>query len=244
MVLFGLKKVVKLFDDGNVSVSGLRGRGKDLLTSNVVARRGLPYVSNCDYGFNYVPFDIERYDIKNTYTNFIYNRFKYYKFPYEDKTDIYLSDCGIYFPSQYFKDLDNKFGFFSVFMALSRHLGNCNVHTNSQALNRVWDKIREQSDTYIVCRSCKVFFGKLVIQNIRVYEKYDSAVANVPPLRFNSGLLTSQVNKTNIELAKRNYFISYGDIKCYTLIYFNKSMYNTRFFKDKFLNGEKNNEKK
>lgn len=46
------KKLIRLFEDGNVCVCGLRGRGKDLLMSNVAVRRGLDYISNIDYGGN------------------------------------------------------------------------------------------------------------------------------------------------------------------------------------------------
>ena len=35
------KKIIKLFEDQNVCVCGLRGTGKDLLMSNVVIRRKL-----------------------------------------------------------------------------------------------------------------------------------------------------------------------------------------------------------
>jgi hypothetical protein len=43
------KKIIRMFEDGNVCVTGLRGRGKDMLMSNVVVRRKKPYVSNVDY---------------------------------------------------------------------------------------------------------------------------------------------------------------------------------------------------
>lgn len=38
-----LRKIIKLFDKGNVMVCGLRGDGKDMLMSNVVQRRKKPY---------------------------------------------------------------------------------------------------------------------------------------------------------------------------------------------------------
>ena len=47
MRLKKLKK--KYFDVGNVAVVGLRGRGKDVLFGNVIARSKHSYVSNLDY---------------------------------------------------------------------------------------------------------------------------------------------------------------------------------------------------
>lgn len=37
-----MRKIVKMFENGSVSVFGLRGKGKDLLTANVVCRRKSP----------------------------------------------------------------------------------------------------------------------------------------------------------------------------------------------------------
>lgn len=174
-----MRKIIKLFQSGNVCVCGLRGRGKDMLMSNVAVRRGLPYVCNSDYGGNHLPFKPLDYDCGgNTYQCFLTDKLHKYIYPHPDGTDIYISDAGIYFPSQYCGELNKFYGYFSSFMALSRHLGECNVHFNAQNLNRVWDKIREQSDIYIMCNWCKVFFGKLVIQRVTLYENYDLA-ANV-----------------------------------------------------------------
>lgn len=92
------KKVIKLFEKGNVCVCGLRGRGKDLLMSNVVVRRRLPYVCNIDYGGERYPFSYLDLDCgSNTYQNFIRGSVNYYRYPFPDGTDVYLSDAGIYF---------------------------------------------------------------------------------------------------------------------------------------------------
>lgn len=239
------KKIVKLFENGNVSVSGLRGRGKDMLMSNVIARRkNLEYVSNIDYGYKYNEFRYKDFDVPNTFKNFITNELYEYRFPFSDKTDLYLSDCGIYFPSQYQKELCKMFEGLTTFQALSRQLGLCNVHTNSQYLGRVWDKIREQSDTYIVCQSCKVFFGKIVIQKIRIYEKYESALNNVAPFRMRVPLFSISTVRSNVELAKTQYTNTHGIIKSHYLVYINKGKYDTRVFKSKLLKGVEKNEKK
>lgn len=231
MKVLQMKKIIKLFRSGNVCVCGLRGRGKDMLIANVAVRRGLPYVSNVDYGGDYLPFYPMAYACGgNTYENFLNNDLKEYKYPHADGTDIYISDAGIYFPAQYCNELNRKYGFFSTFMALSRHLGECNVHFNAQNLNRVWDKIREQSDIYIMCNWCRVLFGKWVIEKVTIYEKYEAAVDRVPPYKLPRLRLNAD-RKCNIAMEKQRYRVQHGEIKVRTLIYKNKSSYDTRIFK-------------
>lgn len=226
-----MKKIIRLFQAGNVCVCGLRGRGKDMLFANVAVRRELPYVANIDYGGQCIEFDPLNYTCGgNTYDDFITGTIKPYTYPHEDGTDIYVSDAGIYFPAQYCKELNKKYGFLSTFMALSRQLGECNFHFNVQNLNRVWDKIREQSDIYIMCNWCKVLFGRLVIQKVTVYEKYESAVDRVPPYRPPKVRMNND-RKMNISMEKQRYRTAHGDIKVYPLVYLNKSTYDTRQFK-------------
>lgn len=220
-----------MFDSGNVCVCGLRGRGKDMLMANVAVRRKRPYVSNVDYGGHHFPLVMKEFDCgQNTYDNFITGKVKPYVYPYADGTDIYISDVGVYFPSQYCNELNKKYGYFSTFMALSRQLGQCNVHINVQNLNRAWDKIREQSDLYICCNWCVVLFKNWVIQKVTIYERYDSAVLRVPPYKSPNVSLNSD-RKLQVLMQKQNYKVTHGDIKSRILIYKNKSNYDTRIFK-------------
>lgn len=123
-------------------------------------------------------------------------------------------------------------------MALSRQLGACNVHFNVQNLNRAWDKIREQSDIYISCRRCIVLFGKLVLQHVWIYEKYQSCVDRVPPYRVPKPLISPE-RRFQWNLDKQRYDIQHGEIRSRLLIYFNKSTYDTRVFKEMLKNGKK-----
>lgn len=225
--------VVRMFKRGNVAVCGLRGRGKDLLMSNVVVRRHKPYVSNVDYGGKYIPFSYSDFDVKNTYKNFLSGDINKYEFPFPDGTDLYLSDSGVYFPAQYCNELNKLYPSFPVFCALSRHVGLSNVHYNVQALPRVWDKMREQVDQYINCRGCFVLFGKIVFQKIRIYEQYDACVSNVPPLRLSLHLKES----TTDQVLKASYLASHGEIKTRYLIYINRSKYDSRRFKTMLSSG-------
>lgn len=241
-----LKKILKMFDQGNVCVTGLRGRGKDLLTANVVLRRKrkrkqLPYISNVDYGGYFHPLELDKLDCgKNTYDNFINGTVKAYEFLYPDRTDIYISDAGIYFPAQYCNELNKKYPYLSTFMALSRHLGDSNVHFNVQNLNRCWDKIREQSDQYIMCMGCVYIpFINLVFQKVRIYDKYQSCVDRVPPFRINIPLVGSGKTRYEVRMRKQEFACAYGEIKSGILLYRNKSKYNTRIFKEILANGAK-----
>lgn len=240
------RNIVKMFDKGNVCVCGLRGDGKDMLMSNVAFRRKVPYISNVNYGGGsfsdggcFIPLDFEDLSCgHNTYRDFISGNPKYYKFPYPDGTDVYISDVGVYFPSQYCNELNRDYKFLPVYMALSRHLAAGNVHINVQNLNRAWDKIREQSDQYILCRWCHVFFGKVVLQKVRIYELYESCLRRVPPFRLSRPLLGG-IRVDSWRQEKERYEQNYGAVKEVLLLYLNHSDYDTRIFKTILEGGKK-----
>ncbi len=229
----GLKKVIRMFKSGNVCVTGLRGTGKDMLIANVIARRKSSYVSNFDYKVkdsSYHSLEMHLLDTGNSFLDFITNDIKPYKYPYPEKADIYISDCGVYFPSQNYVYLNNKFGGVYTFQCLSRQLAQVNVHLNTQNLNRVWDKLREQSDQYILCLKC-IVIGKLVFQKIRIYERADSCQNRIAPNRVRRPLLMKKELKMTYEMQHQKFLNDYGSIKNKLLIYFNKSNYDTRYFK-------------
>lgn len=234
------KAIIRMFEDGNVCVCGLRGRGKDMLMGNVIIRRKKPYMSNTNYGGLYYPLDMEALQVAgNTYLDFINGTVKYYEWGYPEGTDIYISDVGIIFPSQYCSELNKRFGQIPVFFALSRQIGNLNCHGNTQALGRIWDKMREQSDQYILCRNCWVLFGKIVIQRGTIYDNEESARARRKPLVLPSGKLFDKEYNLQRNVAKANFEASHGSIRNFWLIYLNKSTYNTRIFKEILKNGKK-----
>ena len=226
-----MRKIIKLFEKGNVSVCGLMGSGKDVLFGNVIARRRKPYISNTDYGGDRIVFDPNMLNFQNTWRNFMEGRIKHFVYPYADGIDFYVSDLALYAPSQYQADLCKDYPYFPFSMALVRQVCGGWFHFNVQNLNRAWDKIREQSDTYIRCIWCKFFFGCIVVQKVILYEKYESALNRVPPFRLRKPL----INPTRLqlwEIQKLNYEISYGSVEPRILIYFNRSKHNTRVFKE------------
>lgn len=234
------KTIIRYFEDGNVCVTGLRGRGKDMLIANVVTRRKRKYISNVNYAdeyhIEYVPKD---FDISgNTYRDFINGNVKRYEYPYEDGIDLYISDLGVYYPSQYCNELNREYSYIPIFSALSRQLGEANVHFNVQNLNRAWDKLREQSDTYITCKWCKVFFGKIVLQKVIVYDLYDSCLRRVKPFNVRLPLFASREMKMSYDMERDRYEQNNGMVKSGWLLYINKSNYDTRIFKRMLENGK------
>lgn len=227
-----MKDVIRDFETGNVLVAGMRGSGKDMLFGNVVARRKKPYISNTDYGGQYIPFVPSEFDCGgNTFRNFLSGKIRQYIYPYPDGYDVYIGDAGIYFPSQYDSQIDKEFGYLSTYIALSRHTGAHNIHCNAQAIERIYKKMREQSDIFYVCNWCKVIAGKIVIQQVTRYEKYQSAVDRVPPFRLRCPILNRNRIQT-WQIQKQNYLISHGVIRRRVLIYWNRAHYNTRIFKE------------
>lgn len=242
-----IRHIKKLYEKGDVTLVGEKGAGKDMLVGNVIARRKLDYVSNVDYpkkyGLQYVryPLDFDKLNVgENTYKDFISGNINAYKYPYPIGTDVYISDAGVYLPSQFCNELNRDYKHLATLMALSRHLG-FSVHTNCQNINRVYDKIREQSRTYITALKCRVipiFRHQIVIQKVRIYEKYDSCANNVPALKLPLWAYMGG-DAMMARLYKLNYKVQHGEIKERTLIYLNRCSYNTHIFREILANGTK-----
>lgn len=247
----GFNYIVKIFEQGNTMVIGERGTGKDMIFGNVIARRKLGYISNCEYPrkkgiqMDYYPLDFKAIDVGgNTYKDFINGTVKYYKYPYPKGVDIYITDGGVYLPSQYCNELNRDYKSIPIFAALSRQIGKCNLHTNSQAYGRIYDKLREQSRRYICCVKCKVlpiFKKELVIQKVRIYERHEACQNFVPPLRLPFWAYVGK-DKMMAKLYKLNYQIQHGNIEEITLIYWNQSDYNTDIFEEILAGGIKDHE--
>lgn len=228
------KKVVKMFKNESCSVFGARGSGKDMLMSNVVAYRNEKYVSNVPYTKDkslYIPYNAAYMRLGgNTFEHFLSGNLIPYKYPLPDKCDFYISDVGVHFPAQYNDKLDKYYPEIPLFMALARHLGDCNVHYNVQALSRPWLKLREQSERYIYCKSCHVWFKRWVSQKIYIYDRFEAAANKVKPFMIQMPLFGKKV-KNDIKLARAKYESQNGEIIPMKLFYRMRSEYDTRRFK-------------
>ena len=226
------KKIVKYFEQGNVCVCGPRGTGKDMILSNVVVRRKKPYVSNVDYGGFYSPLDFEKINLgENDYRNFISGKLNHYEFPYARGSDIYISDVGVYLPAQYCNELNRDYKYLPGYFQLCRQVSHNNIHTNTQSLSRMWDKLREQAaDVYIRCRRCiYIPIFNVVFQQITIYDKYESCLARVKPCRI-SGFSLNPVARAQADTYRDNFFNTHGSVKNRILIYRNRSKYDTFHF--------------
>ena len=239
-LIMRFKKIVKMFEDGNVCITGLRGTGKDLLMSNVVVRRKEPYVSNIDYGGFFAPLDFDKINLgENDYRNFMSGNIYHYEFPYARGSDVYISDVGVYLPSQHCNELNRDYKYLPAYLALCRQVSHNNTHINVQNLNRAWDKVREQSDIYIRCRRCiYIPIIHLVFQQITIYDKYESCVNRIAPCRVTSPILNPQ-GRATVDTYRDNFFNTHGSVKNRILIYRNRSKYDTYHF-EKLLKEAKN----
>ena len=218
----------KRFDNGNVIVFGHKGKGKDLLFQKVInKRKNKNYFSNIDYGKKYNNLDMCMLDLApNTFENMIENNIVKIIDPLGcENTDIYISDGGIYFPSQYDTLLNKKYRSFGLAYALSRHLWNNNIHVNTQALSRVWKLLREQADTYIKCRyTLKLPF--ILITFYTIYDKYSSADNDIRPIKAR---FRNKISKAETDI----YNGTNGLIKNGFIVQLKRSVkYDTRIFKN------------
>lgn len=242
------KRVIELFDAGNCIVYGEKGSGKDVLTGNVMARRSQPYVSNLDYTLDdrFVKLDFDLLDCgKNSYVNFLDGHIKFYDYPYPDGSDIIISDVGVYLPCQYNGELNKRYPFLPTFFALQRHLSDGgSLHCTTQDLKRPWDKLREQSRRYILCMGVikpLIKFG-IVVQRIRTYSLYESAVKQISPCRVTVPFLAKREQILQAQMHRDNYFNTHGEVNEHLLIYLNKSKHDPFYFR-KLLKGGFKNEK-
>lgn len=240
-MLISIRRVKRWFDNGNVMVTGCKGSGKDVLFGNIIARSKKPYISNLDYtqDSRYIPLDLSALDCgTNNFRTFISGDVYRYVFPYPDGTDVYISDAGTYFPAQYCGALDRDYPYFPTMFALSRQLGNMNIHTNAQAYERVWNKIREQAqDVFIRCDKCCVLFGKIVVASFYYYDKATACEERVKPCSYRVPLFSNREMRDRARLYLDDFRNKHGTVRKYTYICWNRSKHDDRYFRLLLRNG-------
>ena len=214
----------KFFNNSNVIVYGKKGSGKDILFNYITNTRRF-YYSNIPYtnkNFELItPNDLKLGN--NTFINMLLNNTEKCNWTFKEKTDFFISDCGVYLPSQYDSILHKEYKGLPLFYALSRHIGLHNIHCNAQNLERIWKALREQADIYIkTLKTIKLPF--LLVVKYRIYDKYSSAINDI---RICKGSLlhtsdTIKVQNSNVGLIKEKWII---------VTKFN-TKYNSRYFKD------------
>lgn len=127
-------------------------------------------------------------------------------------------------------------------MGLSRQLAQANVHCNAQSINRIWLKIKEQSDIYYLCEWCKVFPGGIVLQSVIRYDMLSACEQRLKPFQdyYPRRPLLNRERQQRWDIEKAKYELANGHIKRYILCYLNMSNYDTRIFKTMLKGGKKN----
>lgn len=243
-------QVVRVFRSGNVLVAGPKGSGKDTLFSLVINRRsknGEIHAANIKYQDDTTVRAVGYYRLENnSRKNFVSDKFETETKQFTEREDYYISEAGLALPAHQNRQLEKDYPTFPIVYALSRHLGEFSIHANAQSFTRIWDKLREQADYFIWCNSCH-HFGRIVRQDIIIYNRAETAYQHIQPFRVRRGLLGRR-NKEDLAYAQR-FNAKYGVVNRLVFWYIKdkKQTYDTRIFYKKlykkeapFINGKQN----
>lgn len=142
--------LVDTFQNSNVIVFGKKGSGKDVIFATVIhLTPGLHYAN--------MPYNAKTLVLKslralgvggNTYKDIVNGTITKYPDPFIPSLPIFISDGAVYFGSQNNSEIDSMFPELAIYEALSRQLGQHQIHVNTQALGRLYIKMREQADVF------------------------------------------------------------------------------------------------
>lgn len=203
-------RIKRAFIEGNVIVSGRKRYGKDILFQAVIKWRNEPYHANYNYGGQYTHIDLKELELTpNTYDNFINGNIEQVKKDDTlEKSDIYISDAGIYLPSQADSKLHKVYPSLPITYALTGHLFANGIHCNAQRLERIWKALREQADYFIRIRKRALKLPFFFVVFTTEYEKYESAKQELNPL---GSRLFNKYSKAEMDKFKaENGFIKNG----------------------------------
>lgn len=224
--------VLTSFRSGNVIVAGHKGTGKDLLFNFVITERerdGEIHASNIRYTDQTHILSPQHFMLNdNTISNFVSNKFSRESKHFTEKEDYYISEAGLAFPNWARAELEKKYRSLPITFALSRHLGDFSIHANVQNYTRLWDKLREQADTYIWCEHATVR-GKKVSQTFVIYNRAESAIDHIQPFECRRNFWGAKVKEDKAYAVTFN--AKYGYIERLTLKYkLADKPYDTRAF--------------
>lgn len=130
----------------------------------------------------------------NSYEKFISGQVVEIPRIYREKMDIYLDDGGNYLPSFQHKEITKLFPTMPSFLMLLGHISDSNFHVNyNGAFTRIYDKVREQADSYFYIIGSFRLFNIFYIK-YRYYENSNTAELGLLPYKRN-GLLDFKANK-------------------------------------------------
>lgn len=219
----GKQALINCFTQENCILFGCKGAGKDLIFNKVINARSVNCYANIPYNKDLCTVkSIKDFSVApNTYKDILNNDIKIVPKINKECCDMYISDGGIFLPSQYSNDLVKNYPSLPIYYALSRHLTNSNIHINTQYLGRVWDKLREQAGFYIrAVHTTKLSIKDrnekehgFLITDFIVYDNYQSALSKLQPFenkRFFEGAEGAAT--------KADFVAKHGNIKAYKII--------------------------
>ena len=233
-------RIKSAFANGSCCVYGRKGYGKDVLFAEMIKARNEKYFSNLDYGYDFEHIDIKELELKpNDYHHFINGQIeKVEKNEKLEGHDIYISDAGVYLPSQFDSYLHKVYPSLPIFYALSRHLYNNGIHANAQSLGRIWKALREQADYYILLRKRCLKLPFFIVLFTTEYQRYESAQQELAPMK---NTLFNKYSKAEVEKYKAQHgFIQNGLLivpKCH--LKYDSRAFHEIIFKDKAPRKEK-----
>jgi len=220
---------VKQFEYQNCIVFGKKRTGKDLFFQYVINKRNIPNYANQTYGKKTIVESIKSLSVEpNTFENCIHNKISVVPPTLKPYHDFYISDGGIFLPCQYNNILNKLYPSFPIYYALSGQIRAMNIHINVQALNRLWDKIREQADYYFKTSfTIKLPFYFAV--RVTAYSDYEDALNNLKPLKISLFSNKFEKGMKRVENSAR------GDIRSFWIFMRKKDIkYDTHFFEKVF----------
>lgn len=213
---YGCRELLAMFRTGNVIVAGHKGRGKDLLFQYVISARekaGEIHASNIKFTNDTRIRPITYYCLKsNGLANFVSDKFELEQQMFVPREDYYISDAGVHLPAQDHARLQKQYPTLPITYALSRHLGEFNIHANTQEFIRLWDKLREQGDYFVYCEKCKVLFGRIAIQRIILYDRFETAVGHIQPYKVKRSLILHRAHPEDLARA-HEFNAKYGYVR-------------------------------
>ncbi len=221
--------LTRQFTYQNVIVFGKKRTGKDLIFQYVINKINKPHYANQSYGKKTIVESISSLSVApNTFEDCIDNKFIVVKPLLKAGYNFYVSDGGIFLPSQYNTILNKKYPSFPIYYALSGQIRHMNIHVNVQNILRLWDKIREQADYYV--RAVKtVNLPFYLAVKVICYEEYEDAINNLKTLKV--GFFGNKFEKA----LKRVENSARGDIRSFWIFVRKKSIkYDTHYFEKVF----------
>lgn len=205
--------LMRVCHKSNVLIEGEMGSGKDLLMAHIAYIQGFHY-SNIRYDDNTEVRPLSDLSLgDNTFDDLVNDNIKKIPPVFEEDTLFLVSDAGIYYPSQYDKLLDSLYPSTPLFAALCRQLYNMRVIYNTQNVERLWKKLREQVGGFFHVLGHRDMGEYLLVYTI-FYSNYEQCKACILP-----------------EDNNKHYICEYKNFKIYKC----NLHYDSRVFKSKCL---------